>query len=116
MNAVARRIDKLEERFGTADGKSRILVVVVPAGLGLALDQDRCIAILDECGFLPTRGVGVVDLGKIPKGLNAEELERFLSRLEGGPIDAGQSSPATTDLDGCEEARAIDKIAKTRKP
>jgi hypothetical protein len=78
MNAVARRIDKLEERFGTADGKPRILVVVTRGGAGLALDQDTCIEILDGCGFLPARGVGVVDLGKIPNGLNAEGLETFL--------------------------------------
>jgi 23S rRNA pseudouridine1911/1915/1917 synthase len=50
------------------------------------------------------------------EALLPEELERFLSRLEAGPIGAGLSPPAATDLDGCEEARAIDKIAKTRKP
>jgi hypothetical protein len=48
------------------------------AGWGLALDSDRCIDILGECGFLPTGPVGLVDLCQIPDCLNAEELERFL--------------------------------------
>ena len=44
----------------------------------LALDQDRCIQILRECGFFPTGPIGLMNLGQIPDGLNAEELERFL--------------------------------------
>lgn len=34
--------------------------------------------ILGECGFPPKGPVGVVNLGDIPNGLNAEQLERFL--------------------------------------
>jgi hypothetical protein len=60
-------------------------MVVTTAGRGLALDQDRCVQILRECGLLPTGPVGVVDLGQIPDGLNAEELERFL-RKDGAEI------------------------------
>ena len=55
-------------------------MVVTTAGRGLALDQDRCVQILRESGFLPTGPVGVVNLGDIPEGLNAEELERFLRK------------------------------------
>jgi len=48
-------------------------------GLGLALDEDRCIQILHESGFLPSGpGFGLVSFFQIPDGLNAEELERFL--------------------------------------
>ena len=63
----------------------QLLMVVTSAGRGLALDQDRCIEILRECGFLPTGPVGVVNLGQIPDGLSAEELERFL-REDGADI------------------------------
>jgi len=52
--------------------------VACKAGWGLALDQDTCIEILGECGFLPTAPIGVVNLLEIPDGLNAEELERLL--------------------------------------
>jgi predicted P-loop ATPase len=38
-----------------------------------------------ESGFLPTGPVGVVNLGQIPDGLNAEELERLL-RKDGAEI------------------------------
>jgi hypothetical protein len=58
---------------------------VTAAGRGLALDQDRCIQILRECGFLTTGPVGVVNLGQIPDGLNTKELERFL-RKDGAEI------------------------------
>jgi hypothetical protein len=61
-------------------GAEQLLMVVTTAGRGLALDQDRCVEILRECGFLPTGPVGLVNLGDIPKGLNAEELERFLRK------------------------------------
>jgi hypothetical protein len=78
MKAVVRRIARLEDRLGTADGKQQLLLVVCRAGWGVALDQDTCMKILSECGFLPTGRVGVVNLGTIPLGLNAEETERFL--------------------------------------
>jgi hypothetical protein len=79
MRTVTRRIGKLEDRFWIGDRKRQcILLIVCKAGWGLALDRDRCIEILRECGFLPTGPVGLVNLGQIPDGLNAEELERFL--------------------------------------
>ena len=79
MRTVTRRIAKLEDHFGTATGKPLVLLVVCKAGWGLALDRERCIEILRECGFLPTSGaVGLVNLGQIPDGLNAQELERYL--------------------------------------
>ena len=85
MRTVARRIAKLEDRFLPGNGKPQLLLVVTAAGRGLALDQDRCIQILRECGFLPTGPVGLVNLGQIPSGLNAEETERFL-RKDGAEI------------------------------
>ena len=60
-------------------------MVVTAAGKRLALDPDRCIEILRECGLPPTGPVGVVNLGQIPDGLNAEELETFL-REDGAEI------------------------------
>jgi hypothetical protein len=79
MKIIDRRLRKLERQFGFVDEKKRILLVACRAGWGLALDQDRCIEILGDCGFLPTRPIGVVNLLDIPEGLNAEETERFLS-------------------------------------
>lgn len=40
--------------------------------------MDASIQILDECGFLPTGPVGLVNLLDIPEGLNAQQTERFL--------------------------------------
>ncbi len=78
MRTVTRRIGKLEDRFWLGNGKLPLLLVFCRAGWGLALDKDRCIHILSECGFLPTGLVGLVNLCQIPDGLNAEELERYL--------------------------------------
>jgi hypothetical protein len=91
LKAIATRLRRLEDRFGPEDGKPRLILVVCPARWGLALDQDTCIQILDECGFLPTGPVGVINLGKIPVGLNADELEQYL-REHGAGLRLG---PAT---------------------
>jgi len=80
VRTIARRLQRLEEGFGLGPGTEQLLLVVTAAGKRLALNQDRCIQILRECGLLPTGPVGVVNLGQIPDGLNAEELERFLRR------------------------------------
>jgi hypothetical protein len=84
MNALTWRVRRLENQFAPAHGK-RFLLVVFHAGWGRALDQDTCIEILGECGFLPTGTLGLVNFGKIPKGLNAKETERFL-REQGAEI------------------------------
>jgi hypothetical protein len=78
MKTVTRRIGKLEDTFRPGHGKPQLLLVVTAAEIGLALDQDRCVQILRECGFLPTGPVGIVNLAAIPHGLDAEELEKFL--------------------------------------
>ena len=70
------RVRKLENRF--CNEKPQFLWVACLAGWGLALDQDRCIEILGECGFLPTGPLGLVNLCRISDGLNARDLERFL--------------------------------------
>ena len=81
MKTVTRRIAKLEDQFGTAQRKPPVLLVMSAAANELALDQDRCIEILRECGHLPTGpGFGIVNLWEIPDGLNAQELERYLRR------------------------------------
>jgi len=76
MRNLDSRIRRLENRF--SDETPLRLWVACLVGWGLALNQDRCIEILGECGFLPTGRFGLVNLCGIPNGLNAEELERFL--------------------------------------
>ena len=78
MKTFERRLNKLENRLGVSDNIRRFLVVVEDAGRKLGLDNDTCIQILDEGGFLPTSGVVLVDLHDIPSGLSAEETKRFL--------------------------------------
>jgi hypothetical protein len=62
-------------------------MVLTRVDRGLALDKDTCVHILRECGYLPRHGVGTVNLGKIPNGLNAKETERFLR--ENGALVCG---------------------------
>ena len=79
MKTIHRRIRKLEDRFCPAE--PGWLLVVSCVWRELALDQDRCIEILRECGHLPTGpGFGIVNLWEIPDGLNAQELERYLRK------------------------------------
>lgn len=84
MTTMDRRLSKLEDQFGTGSRKPWLLLVLCQAGWGLALDMDTCIQILDECGFLPSVPVGLVNFMNIPKGMNAEQTERFLQ--EHGPL------------------------------
>jgi hypothetical protein len=77
MTAVTRRIAKLENQLGTSEGTQGILYLVYKAGTTQA-DMDPDIQILRENGFLPTGRLGLVDFGRIPRGLNAEEREKFL--------------------------------------
>jgi len=83
MKAVSKRICHLEARFGLGPSAEQKLWVVTIVGRRLALDENTCVGILRECGFLPTHRFGVVDLSRIPDGLNAKETERFL-RERGG--------------------------------
>jgi hypothetical protein len=75
--AITRRIRRLEDRFGSASGKA---FLVVTSCVTLALEADTCVQILRECGFVPTGGIGVVNLCKIPDGLNAEEIKLHLRK------------------------------------
>ena len=78
MRTISKRVQNLEKQLGTASGTQQLLLVVCRAGWGLALDQDRCIEILREAGFLPTGRMGMVDFGGIPDGLTPEQTEMFL--------------------------------------
>jgi hypothetical protein len=82
MKTVLGRIAKLESQLSA---EQQILLVVSGVDLELALDEDRCIEILRESGFLPTGPMGVVSFLGIPKGLTADELERLL-REHGGEV------------------------------
>ena len=86
MKAINRRLRRLEDQFGPADGKPRFLLVVCEAGRGLALEKDTCIHILDECG----RRFVLVNFANVPMGLNAEELQRFL-REHGAELSLGSA-------------------------
>src|ERR1700723_3371731 len=56
----------------------RILMIVTASATKLGLDEDTCVKIPDEAGFLATRGIASVDLLHIPSGLSASETKRYL--------------------------------------
>jgi hypothetical protein len=93
MRAISRRLTKLEHKFGMVHG-DRLLMIATTSAKSLALDNDTCVRILDEAGFLHTTGMGLVKLMDIPTGLNAEQTEKFL-REEGFKIcpNGPRSSP-----------------------
>ena len=78
MKAIDSRIRRLQGRLCPDNGQPQRLWVTVLAGCELALDIDRCVDILGECGFLSAGRFGVVSLCGIPDGLNARELEKYL--------------------------------------
>ena len=83
--AVVRRLDRVEERLGYADGrlKKGLQVVCTRADRRMALDADACMQVLEECGHLPTgKAMTVVMLADIPDGLNADQTREYL-RMHG---------------------------------
>jgi hypothetical protein len=88
VKAVARRLDRVEERFGCANGKLKegLLFVCTRADTRLALDADACVQILEECGFLPAgKAMTVVMLADIPDGLDAGQTRDYL-RVHGAEL------------------------------
>ncbi len=78
VSSIQLKLRKLEGEFGPAELLPWIPVIVRDLAQELSFNPDACIAILRERGFLSSRPRCVVDLGKIPDGLNAKETERFL--------------------------------------
>lgn len=93
IRTVTRRIDKLENLLGIAAAKQPCKVWVSSLfGRELALNDDRCVEILRECGSLPNgRRFAIVQLCGIPDGLNAVDLEKFLR--ENGEEICGPINP-----------------------
>jgi hypothetical protein len=98
MKAIDSRIRRLQQQLCPDAGQEQRLWVVKLVGQKLALDQDRCIEILDERGLLPTGRFGVVNLCGIPDGLNAKKLENYLrtnaTQAPGFSPDQQQSMPS----------------------
>ena len=85
MKAIDSRIRRLQQQLCPDEGQPQRIWVTVLAGQEFALDQDRCIEILRECGFLPSSRFVVLHFFGIPGGLNAKELEQYL-RTNGAQI------------------------------
>ena len=90
MKAIHSRIRRLQQRLCPEVGQEQRLWVTKLVGSEFALDRDRCIEILDECGFLPRTRFGVLSFCGIPDGLNAKELETFLRRNGASTRGSGQ--------------------------
>ena len=81
MNAIHRRLQRLEEPLGVVNGTVRegVQLVVCRLDCEQALDLDNCVQILRDCGSLYVGPfIGLVDLTTIPNGLSPESTERFL--------------------------------------
>ena len=80
MKALNSRIRRLQQQLIPDNGQEQGIWLTVRYGQEFALDRDRCIEILRECGFLPTVRFVVLNFMDIPDGLNAKELEQYLLR------------------------------------
>ena len=80
MKAIESRLRRLQGQLCPDHRQEQSFWVTILPGQKFALDQDRCIEILGECGFLPTVRFIVLNFMGIPEGLNAKELEQYLRR------------------------------------
>ena len=88
MNAFEQRLSKLEKRSGL---KTQPIWLIIGDGAKRGLDEDACIQVLVESGFLAAGGGGIVNLHEIPAGLNTEETARFIR--ENGATICGSPLP-----------------------
>ena len=97
MKAISSRIRRLQQQLCPDKGHEQSIWLTVRYGQEFALDRDRCIEILRECGFLPTTRWLVLSFWDIPDGLNATELELYLRRngaeICGSGRDQARSAP-----------------------
>jgi hypothetical protein len=78
MRTLERRIGKLEQ-VTVASKQEGLLFTVERSDVVLALDSDRCVEILRDCGHLPSRrGLSLLNFLRVPDDLDAQELERYL--------------------------------------
>jgi len=98
MKALNSRIRRLQQQLIPDKGQEQGIWLTARYGQEFALDRDRCIEILRECGFLPTVRFVVLNFMDIPDGLNAKELEQYLRRngaqIRGFGRDQQQSVPS----------------------
>jgi hypothetical protein len=98
MRNLTHRIEQLERRTEASQKEGMLVVIdtMPPARMTSdeiidvnkirrGLSNDRCIEILRDCGYFLGADVSVVELGRIPRGLSAEDTERFL-REHGGEV------------------------------
>jgi hypothetical protein len=85
MKAIDSRIRRLQHQLCPDVGQEPRFWVSVIFGREFALDQDKCIEILGEGGFLPKTRFGVLHFSGIPDGLDARGLEKYL-RINGAKI------------------------------
>jgi len=104
MKAIDRRIRRLQQQLCPGEGQPQGIWVAVIYGQQFALDRERCIEILRECGYLPKTRFLVLHFCGIPDGLTAKELEQYLRRngaqICGTGRDQQQSVPSGTSRPG----------------
>jgi len=77
MKNIDGRLNNLERKFGIAGNEEKYVMILTDRDIEDA-KQDAYVQILYDGGFLPTRGFGSVDLTLIPRGLSAQEEEKFV--------------------------------------
>jgi hypothetical protein len=99
VRGLRRRIENLEQHSGVNDGDG-LQVLLMCAGQEFALDSDRCVEILRECGYLRSGApVSLLYFFDAPDDLDAKQLERYL-REHGGEICGGSRRfPVTMPLE-----------------
>jgi hypothetical protein len=78
MTHLQRRIERLE-RPADESTQAGLRLILLQAGETLAMDLDRCVEVLAQCGFLVTGpSISMLNLLDLPHGQSAQELERYL--------------------------------------
>ena len=80
MKAIDSRLRRLQRQLCPDVGQEQRIWVLTRPSYGLALNLDRCVDILGECGLLPPSRFGWLNFLGVPQDLNAKELEQYLRK------------------------------------
>lgn len=84
MPRLSHRLARLEQQMAVQAGCG-MQIVVRALARHLVLDDDECLKVLDEFGFVQHDRISVADLTQIPEGLSVNELKQYL-RVHGAEI------------------------------
>ena len=117
MKSVIRRIVRLEDRFAPHQEKKPFLMVYTRSDCKLAMDNDTCVQILWECGFLRGRAYGCCDAHRYSGRSERDGAEEISLRTRAHVRNSFRANPPESSRRGdtiCQRWATIRELGLSR--